>query len=153
MTTSTPASPLNSDEDNDMTIVSNEISVCTPSGSGSGSPLRKRPRYDDSDTTDHDDRMVKDKLVTGFVGDKPLVRDTTYYMVDGSCVLLVEDTLFNVRALFHLPRMTDSLGICIYRYRCIERCYLETRHRLVGCFRYRKGATQKKVLRTIILSY
>lgn len=102
MTTSTPASPLVSDEDNDMTIVSNEISVCTPSGSGSGSPLRKRPRYDDSDSSDHNDRMGKDKPATGFVGNKPLVRDPTYYLVDGSCVLLVENTLFNVRGRTHL---------------------------------------------------
>jgi hypothetical protein len=27
------------------------------------------------------------------------VRDDTYYFVDGSCVLLVDDTLFNVRIL------------------------------------------------------
>lgn len=113
MGASTPPSPLISDEDNDMTIVSNEISVCTPSGSGSGSPLRKRPRYDDSDTTDHDDRTDKDKLATsGFCDDKPLVRDPTYYMVDGSCVLQVEDTLFNVRPpACYSSQMTGSLGI------------------------------------------
>ena len=95
MTVSTPPSPLISDEDNDMTIVSNEIFVCTP-GSGSASPLRKRPRYDDSDSTDLND-VDRDTPTAGFMGNKPLVRDSKYYLVDGSCVLLVEDTLFNVR--------------------------------------------------------
>ena len=30
------------------------------------------------------------------------VRDDTYYLSDGSCVLLVDRTLFNVRSVVHL---------------------------------------------------
>lgn len=96
------ASPIASDDDNDITIISNEMSIFSPSGSGSNagsgngggrseSPLRKRARYESSDQDEGMDRTAdKDR-------EKVLTRDESYYLADGSCVLLVEDTLFNVR--------------------------------------------------------
>jgi hypothetical protein len=35
-------------------------------------------------------------------GTTPFKRDATYYMEDGSCILLVEDTLFNVSPSFKI---------------------------------------------------
>ena len=51
---------------------------------------RKRARVDD----ELDDREVAKELQSPR-WTKP-VRDETYYFSDGSCILLVEDTLFNV---------------------------------------------------------
>ena len=95
-----PAPPIISDDDQDITLISNEISVTTPSNSTasassgySDSPLRKRARYD---STSDDQNLIDQRLQRM---PRDTVRDDTYYFVDGSCVLLVDDTLFNVRIL------------------------------------------------------
>lgn len=36
---------------------------------------------------------------------RPAARDDTYYLQDGSFILRVEDTLFNVRLLHHIQRL------------------------------------------------
>jgi hypothetical protein len=94
-----PASPIISDDDQDVALISNEISASTPSNSvgstssgRSDSPLRKRARYDSTgEQNGIDERMQRMP--------RDMVKDDTYYLVDGSCVLLVDDTLFNVRSL------------------------------------------------------
>jgi len=92
-----PASPIISDDDQDTTLISNEISVSTPSNSvgsassgRSESPLRKRARYD---STSHEQNIIDERMKRM---PRDTVRDDTYYLADGSCVLLVDDTLFNV---------------------------------------------------------
>jgi hypothetical protein len=96
-----PVSPIVSDDDQDIALISNEISASTPSNSvassgsaRSDSPLRKRARYD---STNHQDQNIIDERIQRMPRDT--VRDDTYYLVDGSCVLLADDTLFNVRHL------------------------------------------------------
>jgi len=95
----------------------------TPNGPG-----RKRPRVDESQGTD---REIAQKLLAG-VGQyaevmmqprvsTELVRDDTYYLEDGSCVLQVENTLFNVHrtmlskdssmfsSMFELPQVGNDV--------------------------------------------
>lgn len=55
------------------------------------SPSRKRARVDDELA---DVEEVNQELQPR--SSKDAVRDDSYYFPDGSCVLLVEDTLFNV---------------------------------------------------------
>lgn len=43
-----------------------------------------------------DDQSVQKSLTTRLKRKRTCERDPTYYMEDGSCVLLIEDTLFNV---------------------------------------------------------
>lgn len=110
-----PASPIISDEDHDVTLVSNDVSVGTPTASLSSSgrsesPLRKRARYEECDrelTVEHNDVMEEKADLS--MGPRKIVRDATYYMMDGSCVLLVEDTLFNVFVFRNL--LANLLGI------------------------------------------
>jgi len=52
------------------------------------SPPRKRQRTDSVD-------MKEERASPALTG--PPQRDVDYYMADGSCVLMVENTLFNVR--------------------------------------------------------
>lgn len=61
------------------------------------SPKNKRVRYDDAQDSDLIDD-VDTKLVSQELAMLPREpeRDATYYFLDGSCVLLVDDTLFNV---------------------------------------------------------
>jgi hypothetical protein len=98
-----PVSPIVSDDDQDIALISNEISVSTPSNSvassssaRSDSPLRKRARYD---STNHQEQNIINERMPRMPRDT--VRDDTYYLVDGSCVLLADDTLFNVRHLLY----------------------------------------------------
>lgn len=51
-------------------------------------PQRKRPRYS------CDDEGAR--LPVGSASSEPAIRDDKFYLSDGSCVLLVEGTLFNV---------------------------------------------------------
>ena len=106
-----PASPIISDDDQDITSISNEISASTPSNSTrstsygrSDTPLRKRARHDSN--TD-EQNLIDDRLQRM---PRDTVRDDTYYLVDGSCVLLVDDTLFNVRILARIFYLCTWVG-------------------------------------------
>ena len=60
-------------------------------------PAAKRKRVDEEI---EEMLQVPEDVVPGSVREvrpQPVVRDETYYMQDGSCVLQVENTLFNVR--------------------------------------------------------
>lgn len=59
----------------------------------------KKARYDEDVDFDSDaDRTLVSQQLTVLSSEPE--RDATYYLPDGSCVLLVENTLFNV-CLFH----------------------------------------------------
>jgi hypothetical protein len=56
------------------------------------------------------------------VYDGPPQRDADYYMTDGSCVLLIENTLFNVRSPF-----AGAMALLMEKVaRCTARCYHAT---------------------------
>ncbi|CCM04935.1 uncharacterized protein FIBRA_07132 [Fibroporia radiculosa] len=87
--------------------------------SRSTSPVRKRARVGASD--DELDEVIKELQP---FNDGDLARDDTYYFSDGSCVLRVENVLFNVHrtmisrgspvfaAMFKLPASSDNpLGV------------------------------------------
>ena len=130
-----PASPIISDDDQDIALISNEMSASTPSNSvvsnssaRSDSPLRKRARYD---STSQEQNIIDERMQRM---PRDTVRDDTYYLVDGSCVLLVDDTLFNVRVtswlhIFCLFHLTSMIGI----RRCIEQSFPKIVLSSAGC--------------------
>jgi hypothetical protein len=75
-------------DDSDQEISEDLTPRSVNTGRFSESPVRKRPRYDDMQL-----RSGPESLSTT---DQMVKRDDTYYMSDGSCVLSVENTLFNV---------------------------------------------------------
>jgi hypothetical protein len=74
-------------DDSDQEISEDLTPRSVDTGRFSESPVRKRPRYDDMQLRSGPESL-SEKSTT--------VKDDTYYMSDGSCVLLVENTLFNV---------------------------------------------------------
>ena len=58
--------------------------------------IAKKTRVALSDDTDTETVDMDSAAMTALRG--RYKRDPTYYMEDGSCILLVEDTLFNVRS-------------------------------------------------------
>lgn len=73
---------------------------------------------------------------------RSLVRDETYYLADGSCVLLVEETLFNVRILDHAVTITSLTFLTI---RFIALPCQKIHHRLVRCLVSLKALFGQKV--------
>jgi hypothetical protein len=60
------------------------------------SPTAKKARVVPGDDTDTETADMDSAELAALRG--RYKRDPTYYMEDGSCILLVEDTLFNVRS-------------------------------------------------------
>lgn len=108
--TSLPASaqPASSPDEEQMDDeLAAESLLQTPHSSTTLRRKRARPRSlepdsDRSDTgTDHDTKMIQSAPTSKAAA----VRDHEYYLSDGSCVLLVENVLFNVRLCPYLPRI------------------------------------------------
>jgi len=95
-----------------------DSSTTTSPPDGSQSPIRKRARYESGSSGSMglpsscgSSSDILEPVPPGGMGDcsrdtemqstvqsmTSFKRDSTYYMEDGSCILLVEDTLFNVR--------------------------------------------------------
>ncbi|KDQ62689.1 hypothetical protein JAAARDRAFT_30590 [Jaapia argillacea MUCL 33604] len=69
---------------------------------------RKRPRLDDEDVVDYLHHN-EEELDHPVIKEPGVIRDDTYYMSDGSCILRVENTLFNVHRTI-LSRDSSSFG-------------------------------------------
>ncbi|KZT27464.1 hypothetical protein NEOLEDRAFT_1240395 [Neolentinus lepideus HHB14362 ss-1] len=82
----------NAQLDPDSTPSTGKLQINSVSSTGDGSssvqPPRKRARVDGHD--------YADSAAEGGLTASDVIRDERYYMADGSCVLLVEKTLFNV---------------------------------------------------------
>lgn len=83
--------------------------------------------------------------------ERGIVHDDTYYMHDGSCILQVEDTLFNVSLLFSMwlsRLMADWLS-----YRCIGHFLRKTIRYSALCLNFRKASTRLRARPTAVLSF
>jgi hypothetical protein len=78
-----------------------------------------------------------------------IVRDEDYYLSDGSCIILVENTLFNVSTLFEHQIQWYYFISC----RCTEPLYRKIPLLLVLCFPYPKEANLLKANQMIIQSF
>lgn len=104
------------------------------------SKSRKRPR---SESWPERDRSVS--YTDSTMCD--VVRDEKYYMEDGSCILLVENTLFNVSYYLHAGLSRHGMTLnAPGRY--IDRCSRETRRRLLRCSASRRGIRPWRARRT-----
>lgn len=82
-----------------------------------GCSLAKKRKRADSDFAEVETMVVEqgsDSPTSPAAADSgPIVRDRNYYLEDGSCILLVQDTLFNVCALLHMSltcQLTSATG-------------------------------------------
>ena len=88
-----------------------------------GSRVRKRFRRRSSSSVTMDQPQSLLSIPTPRPDSDEPQRDDQYYMCDGSCILRVGNTLFNVRSL-HIPSCVDPLSNHFLRY--IEASYPET---------------------------
>src|SRR6266702_485948 len=72
-----------------------------------------------------------------------IVRDEDYYLSDGSCIILVENTLFNVS-----PLGDHSFSSLMPSRRCTEQLFRKIHPLLVPCSHYRGETSQLKASRT-----
>lgn len=101
--------------------MSNDVANLLPSSSQAGEPARKRPRLSDTDDSESSPKNsaepeTKTEVVDELSRDaKTAIRDDTYYFSDGSCIMMVEDTLFNVRCTPYTPCNETNFFICSCR--------------------------------------
>ena len=72
-----------------------------------------------------------------------IVRDEDYYLSDGSCIILVGNTLFNVSS-FSDRSSSSLMPAC----RCTELLFRKIHPPLVPCFHYRGETSQPKASQT-----